>query len=199
MWPTGFHGAVLVERAGPADLTRTETEPKRANCRTTLSFGQDFCRRLSQLGTEVLTDPIVESERAQAESLRCLTRQVVYALQQARRDDGMVRVVVSYGEFAWYHEGFLYTQETPFSFASAADFSCGPNRGRSDSPLFQVNHFITPALGGNGAINNLDVLLPRLEQCQMERSHLPNLVAVDFYEAGDVMAAIDAINGFGSE
>ncbi len=99
------------------------------------------------------------------------------------------------GEFAWYHEGFRYTQETPFSFSSTADFSCAPNRGLSDSPLFQVNHFITPALGRNGSINDLEVLLPRLEQCWQERSRLPNLVAVDFYEAGDVIAAIDTLNG----
>jgi len=103
------------------------------------------------------------------------------------------------GELAWYHEGFRYTQETPFSFSSVADFSCAPNRGLSDSPLFQVNHFITPALGRNGSINDLEVLLPRLEQCQAERSRIPNLVAVDFYEAGDVIAAIDAVNGVGSE
>ena len=101
------------------------------------------------------------------------------------------------GEFTWYHDGFAYTQETPFSFSSVEDFSCEPNRGRADSPLFQVNHFLTPALGRNGSINDLDVLLPRLRQCQAERGLVPNLVPVDFFEAGDAIGAVDAINGVG--
>ncbi len=99
------------------------------------------------------------------------------------------------GDIDFFHDGFTYTQETPFSFSSAAAFSCEPNRGETDSPLFQVNHFITPALGRNGVINELDVLLPRLEQCREERGLLPNLVAVDFWEAGDTLTAIDVLNG----
>lgn len=99
------------------------------------------------------------------------------------------------GDIGWLHDGFAFTQETPFSFRSAEDFSCEPNRGRPDSPLFQVNHFITPALGRNGSVNDLDILLPRLRQCQQQRGQLPNLVAVDFWEQGDTLAAVDALNG----
>lgn len=101
------------------------------------------------------------------------------------------------GAIPWLHDGFSYTQETPFSFAGADEFSCEPNRGREDSPLFQVNHFITPALGRNGSINDPEVLVPRLEQCREERGLLPNLVAVDFWEAGDTVAAVDLLNGVG--
>lgn len=99
------------------------------------------------------------------------------------------------GDVPWLHDGFTFTQETPFSFRSPADFSCEPNRGRDDSPLFQVNHFITPALGRNGSINDLDVLLPRLQQCQDERGLVPNLVAIDFWEQGDALEAVDIVNG----
>ena len=100
------------------------------------------------------------------------------------------------GGVDWYHDGFKYTQETPFRFETAADFSCQPNRGTEASPLFQVNHFITPARSANASINDLDVLLPRLEQCQAERGRLPNLVVVDYGEAGNVLVAVDALNGF---
>lgn len=101
------------------------------------------------------------------------------------------------GEIPWLHDGFTYTQETPFSFASEAEFTCDENRGTPQSPLFQVNHFITPALGRNGTVNELEVLLPRLEECWRERGLLPNLIAVDFWEQGDAVVAADRLNGVG--
>ncbi|MEM7286803.1 MAG: hypothetical protein AAF480_10670 [Actinomycetota bacterium] len=99
------------------------------------------------------------------------------------------------GDIPWLHDGFTFTQETPFSFRSADDFTCDANRGLDDSPLFQVNHFITPALGRNGVVNDLDVLLPRLQQCREERGLLPNLVSIDFWEQGDTLEAVDVLNG----
>ena len=99
------------------------------------------------------------------------------------------------GDIAWLHDGFTFTQETPFSFRTVDDFSCVPNRGLDDSPLFQVNHFITPALGRNGSINDLDILLPRLLECQDERGLLPNLISIDFWEQGDTLEVIDILNG----
>ena len=44
---------------------------------------------------------------------------------------------------------------------------------------------------------NLDVLLPRLQQCQAERGLLPNLVSIDFWEQGDALQAVDILNGLG--
>jgi hypothetical protein len=44
---------------------------------------QEFCQRLSDLGTTVLADQMTTSPRDQAEGLRCLTRQVTFALQHA--------------------------------------------------------------------------------------------------------------------
>ena len=58
-----------------------------------------------------------------------------------------------------------------------------------------MNHFITPALGRNGSINDLDILLPRLLECQDERGLLPNLISIDFWEQGDTLEVIDILNG----
>ena len=44
---------------------------------------QEFCQRLSDLGTTVLADQMTTGPRDQAEGLRCLTRQVTFALQHA--------------------------------------------------------------------------------------------------------------------
>lgn len=100
------------------------------------------------------------------------------------------------GAAAWYQSGFALTQETPYSFGSVDAFSCGLNRGRSDSPLFLVNHFVTPAsVTAAARANSRVVLTERLRRCQRERHHIPTLVAVDFYDRGDVVAAVAELNG----
>ena len=44
---------------------------------------RDFCRRISDAGAAALGDPMVAGSRDRAEGLRCLSRQVVFALQDA--------------------------------------------------------------------------------------------------------------------
>lgn len=97
--------------------------------------------------------------------------------------------------YDWLHPAFEFSQETPFSFASAEEFSCEPNRGQADSPLFVVNHFITLATPGNQTINDFEPLLARAEQCRDERGLHPNLLSVDFVGEGDVMEVVDRLNG----
>lgn len=41
------------------------------------------------------------------------------------------------------------------------------------------------------------LLLNRLKTCQAERNHIPNFVAVNNYDRGDLIAAVNAINGVG--
>jgi len=95
----------------------------------------------------------------------------------------------------WLHPAFTWSQETPFSFGSAEEFSCVPNRGRPDSPLFVVNHFITLAVPANQSINDFDVLVDRVRACEEERGQRANLIALDFIGQGDVMDVIDTLNG----
>jgi hypothetical protein len=44
-------------------------------------------------------------------------------------------------------------------------------------------------------INDRDVLLPELRRCESERGQLPNFVAVNFYDQGDLFRVIDTLNG----
>lgn len=104
------------------------------------------------------------------------------------------------GDPAWYHNGFELTQETPYSFASEddllSDSSCDPNRGEADSPLFQVNHFVSPADADTSATaNEYQFLLDRVLRCKEERGRVPNLVAVNFWGQGSVVDVVDEING----
>jgi hypothetical protein len=99
---------------------------------------------------------------------------------------------------AWYHPGFVLTQETPYRFHSPEDFRCDPNRGSPESPLFLMNHWIeklTPSVADAEVVNKYDVLLKRALLCEEKRGMIPNLVAVNFYSRGDLLRVVDALNG----
>ena len=98
----------------------------------------------------------------------------------------------------WFHAAFALTQETPYLFASPEELSCDPSRGESDAALFLVNHWIndvTPSPRDAELLNDRELLLPRLEQCEAERGLKPNLVAVNFYREGDLFEVVDELNG----
>ena len=105
-------------------------------------------------------------------------------------------------ELPWYHDGFALVQETPYTFTSeeeiATNASCRPNRGTVHSPMFQINHWIekiprSPDLAER--VNSLDPLSARARLCQRRRGLLPNLIAVDHYDRGDVLGAVNELNG----
>ena len=99
----------------------------------------------------------------------------------------------------WIHPAFEVMQETPYSFHDPSEFSCRPNRGGRSGSLLLLNHWIETApapLPSNAEkVNAYDVLLHRARNCQQQRGKLPNLVAVDFYRTGDLLAVIETLNG----
>ena len=99
----------------------------------------------------------------------------------------------------WYHHVWDVAWDTPYSFASANDFSCQPNRGSTSNPLFLLNHWIEnpvsdPAL--SEIANQHDLLLGRAEQCQSESGDVVNFVAVNHYSIGALFQVVDELNGF---
>jgi len=61
-----------------------------------------------------------------------------------------------------------------------------------------MNHWIqrvAPDRVDSVEINRLDVLVDRARQCERERGRLPNYLAVNFYNIGDVVEAADTLNG----
>jgi hypothetical protein len=99
----------------------------------------------------------------------------------------------------WYHPAFETIQETPYTFHAPEEFSCRPNRGGISAPLFQINHWIettpTPKPSNAAIVNARDVLLARARRCQQERGRLPNILAVDFADTGDVVGVAAELNG----
>ncbi len=100
----------------------------------------------------------------------------------------------------WLVNGFDFTQETPFTFRTVDDFSCAPNRGPADAPLFQLNHWLadfTALVSSAQLINTREVLGGRAEQCWDERGQIPNFIAVNFVTIGDLFDVVDELNGVG--
>jgi hypothetical protein len=107
------------------------------------------------------------------------------------------------GTVPWYHAGFDLAQETPYTFDSPAQladpkYGCRPNRGEPSSPLFQLNHWVEklPRSPKTAAqVNDFGFLLNRARECQRRRGLLPNLLAVDYYDQGDVVEVSRVLNG----
>lgn len=120
----------------------------------------------------------------------------------SRNERVLVLIESGQGGVPWLFAAFEVMQETPYSFASAADtLSCAPNRGGTSGSLFQVNHWITTtpaALPSNAAVVNARaVLLERVGRCERERGVRVNVLAVDFYRTGDLLGVVGEVNGRG--
>jgi hypothetical protein len=101
----------------------------------------------------------------------------------------------------WYHPAWEVCQETPYHFANIEDLSNEPNRGGTDGSLLLMNHWITtpPTSRPSDAarINTREALMTRVEQCRSERGMVPNIIAVDFYQVGDLIKVVEELNRAG--
>lgn len=78
--------------------------------------------------------------------------------------------------------------------------SCRLNRGTASHPLFMVNYWLNNyrrLITDAQTINAFDRLYPYLRRCEQERDHLPNFVAVNFYNEGDLLRVVNRLNGVG--
>jgi hypothetical protein len=101
--------------------------------------------------------------------------------------------------YPWLMQGFHWVQDNPFGSFSKADLSCAPNRGLPSSPILLINYWLTndyrTLVTDSRKINPYAVLWPFVARCQQERGMLPNYVAVNFYNEGDVFRVVDQLNG----
>lgn len=105
------------------------------------------------------------------------------------------------GPPGWYMDGFTWFQETPFSTTTLAQLespaSCRANRGTASAPLFQLNHWVEsypPNPVRADTANAPSFLLARARRCMKQRDRIPNILAVDFAERGDVVGAARTLN-----
>jgi hypothetical protein len=82
--------------------------------------------------------------------------------------------------------------------------SCDPNRGDTSGDLFLMNHWVSgglpltplapdPALAE--VVNTRQVLVDRARACETVRGEMPTILAVDFFDIGDVVGAARELNG----
>jgi hypothetical protein len=98
----------------------------------------------------------------------------------------------------WYGNAFDSMRETPYLFLEPDDFSCEANRGGEDASLFLMNHWVTrtaPDRVDSVRVNTFDALVERSRECAEVRGELPNFLAVNFYDIGELMRAVDTLNG----
>jgi hypothetical protein len=100
---------------------------------------------------------------------------------------------------AWYHDAYGggLLQDTPYRFEATSEFSCELDRGRSDAPLFLINHWVSaapPSPAVAERVNRTSVLEGRVAECDGVRRR-PNIIAVDFWSRGDVGAYVAGLNG----
>lgn len=99
----------------------------------------------------------------------------------------------------WLRPAWDSMQETPYTFHLPTDFSCRANRGPATALLFQINNWLetTPAPRPSNAeiVNSYTALLARARTCGQERGQPPNILAVDFYDVGDLFRVVRTLNG----
>jgi hypothetical protein len=119
------------------------------------------------------------------------------------RDERVIVLAENHaGGAPWIHHQPAVVQETPFLFRSVealeAPTNCEPNRGGTAGSLLLVNHWVdtppAPRVTIARRVNAYDVLEPRVSRCREQRGMLPNLIAVDFFRAGDAARVVDELN-----
>lgn len=106
------------------------------------------------------------------------------------------------GKHPWDMPGFDWIQDTPLGAVKPSQFNCRVYRGRSSNPLLMMNNWadvFPPRRGPNLALNKRAFILQRARQCEAERHQIPNVILFDFYDSGDVIAAVATLNGLGGE
>jgi hypothetical protein len=119
------------------------------------------------------------------ELVRTDKRVIVFAEQDA---DGSV---------PWYLDGFSFAQDTPYKAKTRADLSCRLYRGSADSPLLMLNQWadvFPPSLRANRPFLEKDFTIDRAHRCARRRGQPVNLIAVDHYDQGDLIAAVRELN-----
>lgn len=98
----------------------------------------------------------------------------------------------------WLLSAFDWVQDTSYTNPTVADLSCALNRGSADDPLFMINNWLSSfssLITDARKVNAFGQLWPYVERCRQERGQIPNFVAVNWYDQGDVFQVVDGLNG----
>ena len=102
----------------------------------------------------------------------------------------------------WYHDQFAYVRDTPYDLPTAQDVlgpgGCAIGRGTRASPFLLINQFAAgepPLPRPARIVNQRDAIVRHARACRPTLGGLPGLIAVDFWQQGDVVGAARELNG----
>lgn len=98
----------------------------------------------------------------------------------------------------WYLDLFEQSWDTPYAAKTPEELKCTHGRGDRSKSLWVMNHFLTVGLGGKPdlakQVNFNPFLHDRIRRCEEQVGRLPNVIAVDFYQLGDLVATVNELN-----
>ena len=101
------------------------------------------------------------------------------------------------GGAPWYQPAFLFLRDTRIDTVKRSATACVPGRGTPESPLLLLNHWIDrfpPPASANAAAGDRRTLLRRVRACRERLGQPANMIAVDFYERGDLLPTVAELN-----
>ena len=101
------------------------------------------------------------------------------------------------GTVPWYLDGFSFVQDTPLGATKVSELRCRRERGTADSPIAMINHWadvFPPRREANVPFQLEKVIIDRAHRCAKKLGVTVNLIAVDHYDVGDLIPAVDALN-----
>jgi hypothetical protein len=106
------------------------------------------------------------------------------------------------GHYPWNANAFQWIQDTPLGAQRPSQFTCNLSRGSPNNPLLMMNDWadvFPPRLSPNLPLVKRAFILSRARQCVQQRGRGPDLILTDFYDRGDVIGAVAALNGVANE
>jgi hypothetical protein len=104
-------------------------------------------------------------------------------------------------DIPWYHYDADYMAKTHWGFNDSANFNCELTRGNLSSSLRWLDHYVTDPISSesaSNATNQVPVIVERADNCTEQWGQIPNFIAVDFWEQGDIVLAVETLNGLDS-
>jgi hypothetical protein len=101
------------------------------------------------------------------------------------------------GTVPWYLDGFSFVQDTPLGATKVRQLSCKLERGDTDSPFLMLNHWadlFPPRRTPNAPFQTKREIISRAHECARRRGLPVSLIAVDHYDLGSLIPAVDALN-----
>jgi hypothetical protein len=102
------------------------------------------------------------------------------------------------GTVPWYLDGFSFVQDTPLGATKIGQLRCRRERGTADSPLAMLNQWadvFPPQRQANVPFQRRKAIIDRAHRCARKLGVTVNLIAVDHYDEGDLIPAVEELNG----